>query len=138
MKKIIIFTMLLVLSATSFSQQTNPSQPLTRADYLHKSKSQKTTAWILLGGGSALAITGILIGAKKETSFNDASTGAIVGGVGALSMIGSIPLFIASGRNKRKAMAANAFFKMETAPVFKGNSMVHTSYPALSVKIKLD
>lgn len=135
MKKIIIFTMLLILSATSFSQQTTPSQPLTRADYLHKSKSQKTTAWILLGGGSALAITGLLL--NNQASFDNAGTTAIVGGVGVLSMIGSIPLFIASGKNKRKAMTTTAFFKMETAPVFKAYSMVHTSYPALSVKINL-
>jgi hypothetical protein len=52
MKKIMLCTMLLFLTASLFSQQTNP-QSLSRQDYLEKSKKQKTAAWILLGGGLA-------------------------------------------------------------------------------------
>lgn len=58
MKQIIIFTMLLILSATSFSQQSNPSPTLTKQDYLQKSKHQNTAAWLLLIGGTIMIIRG--------------------------------------------------------------------------------
>ena len=135
MKKIIILTILLILASTTFGQQTKTSLALTKQDYLQKSKRQKTAAWILLGGGSALAITGLLI--NNQASLDNAGTTAIVAGIGVLSMIGSIPLFIASGRNKRKAMAMSASLKLENTSAIQGYKMVHASYPALSVKIKL-
>ena len=139
MKKIILFSLLLTMSAASFSQQTTTNTALTKTDYLQKSKHQKTAAWVLLGGGSALIITGVLIsgGGSGDVSFGAAGTGVILGGVGVLSALGSIPLFIASARNKRKGMNATAFFKMETAPVIRQGSFVQNSFPALSVKIGL-
>jgi hypothetical protein len=137
MKKITLFAMLLVLSVTSFSQQNNPSPTRTKEDYLLKSKNQKTTAWVLLGGGTALIGVGFLIGDGKESSFSSAATGVVMAGIGVLSIIGSIPLFIASGKNKRKGMALSAFIKMENTAMVQGYSMTHTSYPALSVKINL-
>lgn len=50
MKKIFFAIVLIIIYSTSFSQ-----------DYLQKSKNQKTTAWIMLGGGGALILTGIVI-----------------------------------------------------------------------------
>jgi len=135
MKIITMLAMLLIIGAATFCQQTNSSPALTKQDYLQKGKHQKTGAWILLGGGSALAITGLLI--NNQASFDNAGTTAIVAGVGVLSMIGSIPLFIASGRNKRKAMTASTFFKIETVPVIQHANFARKSYPALSVKINL-
>ncbi len=52
MKKVIFCFMLLVMSATCFSQIATSQQLLTKEDYLLKSKNQKTTGWILTGGGS--------------------------------------------------------------------------------------
>ncbi len=127
--------MLLILSATSFSQQTNPSQPVTKADYLQKSKNQKTGAWVLLGGGIALMGTGFLIGGGNEASLDNAETGVIIAGIGVLSAIGSIPLFIASGRNKRKGMSLS--FKNETAPQILKSSLVYKPVPSLNLKIDL-
>ena len=135
MKKIILFALLLILSARSFSQQSYPSTPLTRSDYLQKSKNKKTAAWVLLGGGIVLIGTGFLIGASSESSFDDAYTGGIFVGVGVLSAIGSIPLFIASGKNKRKA--ASLSFKNEMAPQLLKNSFVSRIVPSLSLKIQL-
>ena len=100
MKKTIIGAMLLVLATVSFSQQTNPTQPLTREDYLKKSKSQKITAFVLLGAG----VTTLAIISKGNTSFDVLGTLAVAG---TLSTLGSIPVFIASGRNKRKAKMAS-------------------------------
>ena len=137
MKKIMIYFLLLSLPAASFCQQTNDSVPLIKTDYLQKSKNQKTAAWVLLGGGAVLIGTGFLIGDSKNSTFDDAATGAILGGIGVLSAIGSIPLFIASGKNKRKAMKTSTFIKMETAPAFQITSFVHNPYPAFSVKFSL-
>jgi hypothetical protein len=114
MKNAIICAILLVMAAPSFCQETKPSKPVTREDYLEKSKHQKSTAWILLGGGTALIGTGLLIGDRQQSSFDQAATGAIIAIIGFLSAIGSIPLFIASGKNHRKGLSLS--FKNETAP----------------------
>ena len=55
MKKIIILPLLLVFTNLSYSQQIIQKQSLTKADYLQKSKKQKTVAWILLGEALALS-----------------------------------------------------------------------------------
>ena len=134
MKKIIVFTLLLMVSVVSFSQP-NTETPKVKADYLQKSKNQKTTAWVLLGGGAGFILVGTLIGNSKEASFSDAGTGVVLGGIGALSMLGSIPLFIASGKNKRKAMSMS--FKNEMVPQLQKSSFVNQLVPSLSLKISL-
>lgn len=138
MKKIIISTALLLVTFVSICQQTT-FPVLTREDYLKKSKNQKTAAWILLGGGSALIIAGLLIGNRKESSFGDAGTGAIIGITGFLAATaGSIPLFIASGRNKRKSQHASAHLRFEKVPAIQPTGISYCSYyPAISVKFNL-
>ena len=106
-------------------------------DYLQKSKRQKSAAFSLLGGGSALIITGLLIGNNKNSSFGEAAAGAIVGGIGVVSAIGSIPLFIASGKNKRKANTATTFFKIETIQAIQSHSPIPIRFPAISVEFSL-
>lgn len=129
MKKITLFSLLLLLSAATFCQQTT-APPLTKAEYLQKSKGQKTAAWILLGVG----VTCAAIAAPGNVSLNSLPV-LIIGGGGAA--IGSIPLFIASSRNKRKAMNATAFFKMEATQVVQQTNFVSRGYPALVIKIDL-
>jgi len=137
MKKIIVMTMLLIVSATSFSQPvTNPVQT-TKTDYHQKGKNQKDIAWVLVGGGAvvlsitALANSGIdFTGPKKKSP-------TVLIGIGAVCMAGSIPLFIASAKNKRKAKAMSASIRMENADVIHGYRMAHTSYPAFTIKISL-
>ena len=140
-KNIICFTMLL-FSAASFCQQKTTAAPAIQTDYLKKSTNQKKTAWILLGGGGALVLTGIII-PKGEIIHEsiwgyDYKNDGIKGGfslTGTLSMLGSIPFFIASGKNKRKA--ASFSFKNETVPkIFKQN-IVSLPLPSLTVKINL-
>ena len=98
------------------------------APLFKKAKKQKTAAWILLAGGVGLFIVGESIivneGAKEFSNNLGASIGGIItlgygytpppkvthstiapvmvySGIGA--MLGSIPLFIASHKNKREA-----------------------------------
>lgn len=51
MKKIIAFILMIFFTASCAFAQTKNS-------YLLKSKHQKTAAWIMLGGGTALVIAG--------------------------------------------------------------------------------
>lgn len=130
MKKIILFFLLLTMSAVSFGQQTNSSPALTKQDYLKKSKGQKTAAWICLGIGVACLATA----APGDVTF-DVLPVLVIGGGGLV--LGSIPLFIAASRNKRKAKTASAFLKMETAPVIQGSEAFTRSIPVVAVKISL-
>ena len=128
MKKIIAYFLMLVLPVISFCQKKNDSVPVVKTDYLAKSKSQKTAAFILLGIG----VTTLTIAAVGDLDLDVLGTVVIVGGV---ATIASIPLFIASGKNKRRAMKASAFIKMETVPLLQKQSYMQNSYPALSVNI---
>ena len=92
-----------------FVQQTNDS---LRASLIQKSRNQKTGAWILLGGGTRVFLGGVYVfstetmWAVAETVVEGEGSTSAAGGVlvvaGALSMLGSIPLFIASGNNRQK------------------------------------
>ncbi len=144
MKKIIVIIMLLTLSAASFSQHVIPSHDLTKQDYLQKSKKQNTAAWILLGAGTALLTTGIVIPKGDVTGFslyplentykNDGVKTAF-SLTGFTAMLGSIPLIIASGKNRRKATKLS--IRNETAPQFFKQSFVYRPVPSLTIKISL-
>lgn len=130
MREIMIYFLLLSLPVTSFCQKSNDSVPVIKTDYLAKSKNQKTAAFILLGVG----VTTLTIAAVGDLDFDALGAVVVVGGV---ATVASIPLFIASGKNKRKAMKASAFIKMEKATSFQRQSFVQSSYPAIAFKINL-
>jgi len=152
MKKTITYVLLLAMSPTTFCQKTNDSVSVVKTDYLVKSKNQKTAAWVLLGGGFALTTTSIIIGTSKAVE----DYGYFLGGIwvgepapqnnytaesillvtGTAAMLGSIPLFIASGKNKKKAMNMTTNIKMEKATIIERQSFVQSSYPAIALKIK--
>ena len=147
MKKIIISTVLLAFATTSFCQQTVQKPTMASTDYLQKSKKQKKTATILLAVGAGLIVTavviprgeltydGICIGAYCSDKYKNDGIRAAFGISGIASMLGSIPFFIASGKNKRRA--ASVSFKNQTVPQLQKNSFVYKAIPALSFKISL-
>ena len=137
MKKVFVYVLLVAMPTTIICQKTNDSVPDIKTHYMEKSKNQKTAAWVLLGGGTALIGIGFLIGDNKNSTFDDAATGALLAGIGVLSTIASIPLFIASGKNKRRATRGTTFIKMEDTRMIHNQSFVQTSYPAIAFKIKL-
>ena len=102
MKKTAILFLLIVLSASTFSQQTNPVPTVTKPDYLQKSKNQKTAAWILLGGGTALAAGGFIWASSNIFSTSSGPEVLLLVGIGC--MTGSIPFFISSSKNRKRAM----------------------------------
>jgi hypothetical protein len=137
MKKIIISIILILISNAVFSQKTEPTQSLTKNDYLQKSKDQKMAAWLLLGAGAAATIGGAIWFGNEFNLFDNDNTAvpAVLTLAGILSMGGSIPLFIASSRNKNKALAMTAMLKIERSFGYQQKGIVHNNYPALSVRI---
>jgi|SoiMethySBSTD1v2_1073268.scaffolds.fasta_scaffold12436_2 hypothetical protein len=149
MKKFLLTIAIALFFIESFSQQVNPAPSLTKQDYLDKSRKQKTAAWILLGGGAALIITGTILSANEveEDYQNDPYnpfaplTEADFDGpewvftTGIFAGLGSIPLFVASSRNRRKAMTVS--LKNEQFQSLKNSSLVYKPMPAVSLKINL-
>jgi hypothetical protein len=145
MKMMTIFFLMLVVSTASFSQQTIVAAPVMQNDYLKKSKNQKTTAWIMLGSGAVLVTGAILWGYSSALSSawaapenDDVNSGPdILSVVGSASMIGSIPFFIASGKNKKKARAASVFIDFKKIPTIQQDRMRSQSIPVLGLKVSL-
>ena len=141
MKKASILVSILIVAASTFCQQTNPVPALINHDYLQKSKNQKKAAWIMLGGGAALVLTGVLLPRGEKTGWNPISGDeyendgvcAVFGLTGLVSMLGSIPFFISSGKNKRKAISSSVVFKMER-PV-EQYPTINKTYPAAGIQI---
>ncbi|HET9826190.1 MAG TPA: hypothetical protein VFP87_12710, partial [Chitinophagaceae bacterium] len=76
-------------------------------------------------------------GAAFTMGMNANPTGAIIATAGVLAAAGSIPLFIASGRNKTKAQSISTGLKMENLPAVQRSSVFNRSYPAVSIKLAL-
>ena len=126
-----------------------PGPVLTKQDYLIKSKHQKKWAIILLSAGGALAFAGIFI-ATNDLDYNlnpfggsdpydnpneneTLAAGLIV--AGGLAMLGSIPLFVAAHKNKKKAMAIS--FKYEPAELIHRNTISKTAIPSINLHVSL-
>jgi hypothetical protein len=146
-KRLSIFILLLFFSAGSFAQSTRPSQEFNKEHYLKLSKSQKTGGWILLGGGTALVSAGIGIGfGQAVTQIGNifstepqktSNSGEVLFYTGLAAMAGSIPFFIASSKNRKKANALSASFKMESRSTVQQRTIVPAPYPAVSIKFSL-
>ena len=150
MKKLILTIATALFFFESFGQQIDPAPAFPKQDYLKKSKKQKTTGWILLGGGAALVVIGAVIPKGEEVTPSplgpfdpygiyevDENDGvkAVFYTIGSLSMLASIPFFISSGKNKRRA-ATLSLNNMRT-PQIKNSSLVYRPMPAVSLKINL-
>ena len=144
MKLIILGTMLLILANSAFSQQKNSIPILTKQDYGKKSKHQKTAAYIFLGAGAGLITTAIIIEPFYDFSKvgntlmmppPDYTNKTIFFITGLAAMVVSIPFFINSSKNKKKATTFS--FRTEKIPAILQQSKMYHSYPALSLKINL-
>jgi DMSO/TMAO reductase YedYZ heme-binding membrane subunit len=133
MSKFFTCTLVLLLTTVSFCQQTD-THSLTRQDYLGKSKKQKTAAWVLLGGGATVAVGAAILDVSGDWSKSETPYLVAIAAGGA-SMLGSIPLFIASGRNKRKAMNASTWFEIRKQPFPTSTGIALHGIPTLSLKL---
>ena len=97
-----------------------------------------------MGGGAALFATGVII-PKGETEGYDVciyivcenhkndDIKAAFGLTGFVSMLSSVPFFISSGKNKKRAISVSAYLKMNKTPLLVKNDK--NSYPAIHLKI---
>jgi hypothetical protein len=114
----------------------------TRDYYLSKSKNQKTMGWVLLAGGTGLVIAGIAVGSSddnndpNELDFGpnfDAGVWLLGGGlvVGAAS----IPFFVSSANNARKAAFVSLINQKIIIP--RSGQLILRTQPAISLRINL-
>ena len=134
MKKIFFCLTLLLLTVKSFSQ----TPALSKEDYLKKSKTQKTVGWVMLGGGVAMTTIGYVI---INQQVNDDPLNAITTGqgyvvlmiAGAATALGSIPFFIRSAKNARRAAAIS--FNNQKILFPQQNTFVLKTQPTVTLKI---
>lgn len=143
MKKLllIIFTVTLKVPLHAQQEKKIPRKHSYETDYMQLSVKQKKTASIMLGGGVVLIVAPALILLNSELGDDNLGNKAAITlslmAVGGLSVLSSIPLFIAAGRNKARALAGSTGFKIEYQPVLAGNHSMNKPYPALVLKLNL-
>ncbi|MDF2157786.1 hypothetical protein [Algoriphagus sp. CAU 1675] len=146
MKRFLILISLFVLMLMGIPFKLT-AQQMTKQDYLEKSRDQKKSAWVLLGGGAVLLGAGFivsmsntgdaLVGMLSGKDYNGSNTnGNILTVVGGAAMLGSIPLFISSKSNSEKAILLSLQNKPLTMP--RPYARLPKSYPSLSLKIPLN
>lgn len=146
MKKLTTCLLLLLIVSTSFGQQINPKPSLTKQDYMRKGKHQQIAALSLLGGGIVLGSIGSVTTAKETLPHivfpvpvpideQKVNNGVGLMTVGLVAALTSIPFFIASSKNKKKAMSMS--FNNQSLPLMHGNNVVYHAIPSLKLKISL-
>jgi len=144
MKCIVLILILLLFSFQSvISQVPKTKSTLSQNEmfdhYISKSKTQKKTGFILLGVG----VTAVLSGAAILTSVGGVSAngvhiqgesaGTFLFAIGSVLTIGSIPILISSGVNKRKA---TVILGSENVG-FIGNPYFNTKYVSIGLTIRI-
>ncbi len=137
--KSITLLLMMTISTNLFSQQTIAAK---NADYLKKSKNQKKVAWIMLGGGTTFVLTGMIIphGEVVHAGFlgddykNDGIRSSFQS-TGIIFMLASIPFFIASSKNKKKA--ASVSINNEKIQTLQKGSFAYKFVPAVRLTIRL-
>ncbi|HUS01191.1 MAG TPA: hypothetical protein VMY77_05665 [Chitinophagaceae bacterium] len=113
------------------------------ADFLlQKSKNKKKVAWIMAGGGSTLLLAGIIIPRGEVIrdniwwpEYKNDGIKQSLALTGILSMLGSIPFFISSHHNKKKATSLT--FKNEPVQQINNKSIAYRNIPSLTLQFKL-
>lgn len=134
-----IFFVLLMISTSVFSQEIENDQHLSSADFLKKSKNQKTAAWIATGVGTTVILVTVLSAASDpfpEFSDNKTESVGTVPAIIGLACLGTgAYLFFASSRNKKKANAASVFIDIENAPTLQHAVFNNKTFPTIGVRV---
>jgi hypothetical protein len=149
MKTQIFWVLLLSAFLIGFSSQTF-AQEMNKQDYLDKSRRQKTTGFILLGGGVTLLVVGSIIymtnGVElvgsciglncSSSAANGVGSGVAMITIGGLAALGSIPFFISSSKNINKAVHLSFRNEPTNIPKYAGN--IPRSVPSITYSIPLN
>jgi hypothetical protein len=137
------------LSLASFSQHIQHQQIRDEAFYLKKSKRLKTAGWILFAAGVSFIATafimpegklvedGICIGPYCSDKYKNDGIRTAFFITGAASALASIPFFIISDKNQKKAKSISGIINMERTVLIQQNSVINTSYPSAGLRINL-
>ena len=109
----------------------NPGKHVeTKEFYLHKAKNQNTTAWIFLGGGTAIAIIGAIgfdanfdIWSSDQGKANRTDIFGFMILTGIVADLVSIPFFISSHHNKKIASIISLGNQKSYSPYINSYSM---------------
>lgn len=110
-------------------------QTKTKEYYFKKNQNQKRTAWILLGTGTAAVVTGAVIESKRERG-DQSFKGGIIELGGIICALTSIPIFISSSINKKRATRLSV--SNQKVLQLHENVVAWKSQPTLSFKISLN
>jgi hypothetical protein len=146
MRKINVSILLLLFTVNAFSQQLDTKAPRTADAYEAKSNKQKKTGRILLVVGATLIVAsfviprgelthdGICIGPYCTDEYKNDGLKSVVLAGGALSALGSLPFFISSLKNRRRA--ASISIKAERFKSLYSGYVSSVGFPVLAVKLK--
>ncbi len=140
MKNILLAVCMIALASPGWTQVNKTDSSNMKSYYLKKSQSQKKTGFILLGVGLGCAAVGGILAANPDPDeiIDDntiAGGGLILGG--GVTALASIPFFISSSGNMKKASSFSAGIKVDKAVPDGVFRTTHTYYPALSFKVSL-
>ena len=110
--------------------QSTTNKTLSKDYYLQKSKKQNKEGGVLLGVGAAAIGTGFIVINKEH--FLDFSGEGLVG-LGLINCLASVPFFILSGSNARKAASIN--FTLSSVLVAQQNNLFTKKQPSITLKI---
>jgi hypothetical protein len=138
MKFSAFLTLLIMLSFQLLGQADTSKPQSVKTDYLKKSKTQKTVAWIMLGTGTALIVTGFIMAGHANNPLpypvppTDTKTydGAALILIGSLIDLGSIPFFISGAKNKGRSMSVS--LKNERIPQHLPLHITQNSFPVIN------
>jgi hypothetical protein len=121
---------------TDFIQKQSDASHVMDDYYLQKSKGQKKTALIILGSGLGIAALGGLVYLEENSGegFYFDFTGAWIAIGGGCVSLFSIPFFISSGVNARKA--ATLTLNDQSIFIPQLNTSARTNVPSASLRIK--
>lgn len=135
MKKIAISLVLLLVFANGLAQAT-----LSKEDYLRKSDIQKKTGWTMLACGTTLIIVGAIIGGGDDSDElgygSNFETGTLLVGIGLVTDLASIPVFMSSAKNARKAAAIS--FKNQRMFFDSQHGYARNFNPAIALTVYLE
>lgn len=136
MKNTLTLAALLFFTLSTMAQETQQLNSTVYDSLMQKSARQKKTAGILLGVGAAVSAgtLAIIAVANSEAIFYGGSV-LVIAGVG--SMIASIPFYVASSSNRKKAQSMKLGLRVEHIPGPTFTRQIPAQYPALQLSIPI-
>lgn len=137
MKKL-LFAIVLILFGVNFQAEAQTKKlATTPSELLKKSDDQYKAGLILVSAGTALTLTSIAL--PNTYDYNDGSSNqsliSVLAWTGTLSIITSVPLFLAAGNNARLAARLSLENQAIHQPIYLPGHV--RNIPSLSLRIAL-